>query len=215
MTLPDLVLQGTYGRLAWAVVFAAAFAGLLPASLQRSRRAIVLLLATLMVLMLLPGQYSPAYWIALAVQWPSGLLAGLCLVRLARPWRAPGAPEGIPLLMAAALALLGVLLYLDTLGLVHLGLYYWGFGPRGAPLLALAMMALCAVGVARGVAGGIAGGITQAHLFALLGALALFALLRLPTGNLWDALLDPLLWIWAVVSLAIKTIKIKQGVVQW
>lgn len=207
MTLPDLVLQGTYGRLAWAVVFAAAFAALLPASLQRSRRAVALLLASLMLLMMLPGQYSPAYWIALAVQWPSGLLAGLCLLRLARPWRTAGAEEGIPLLMAAALALLGLLLYLDALGLVHLGLYYWGFGPRAAPFLALALMALCAAGIARGI--------KQAHLFALLAALALFAVLRLPTGNLWDALLDPLLWIWAVVSLAIKTIKIKQGVVQW
>jgi hypothetical protein len=28
--------------------------------------------------------------------------------------------------------------------------------------------------------------------------------LRLPTGNLWDALLDPMLWIWAVLSLAIE-----------
>ncbi|WP_374585871.1 hypothetical protein [Pseudoduganella sp.] len=207
MTLPDLVLQGTYGRLAWAVVFAAACAGLLPVALQRSRRAIALLLATLMVLMLLPGQYSPAYWIALALQWPSALLVGLCLVRLARPWRAAGAAEGIPLPAAAVLALLGILLYLDALGLVRLGLYYWGFGPRAAPLVALALMALCAAGIARGL--------KQAHLFAMLGALALFAVLRLPTGNLWDALLDPLLWIWAVLSLAMKTIKIKQGVVQW
>ncbi len=207
MTLPDLVLQGTYGRLAWAVVFAAAFAALLPAALQRSRRAIPLLLATLMVLMLLPGQYSPAYWIALALQWPSALLVGLCLVRLARPWRASGAAEGMPLAAAATLALLGILLYLDALGLVRLGLYYWGFGPRAAPLVALALMALCAAGIARGR--------KPAQLFAMLGALTLFAVLRLPTGNLWDAVLDPLLWIWAVLSLAVKTIKIRQVVVQW
>jgi hypothetical protein len=28
----------------------------------------------------------------------------------------------------------------------------------------------------------------------------LFSLARLPTGNLWDALLDPLLWLWAMAS---------------
>jgi hypothetical protein len=29
-----------------------------------------------------------------------------------------------------------------------------------------------------------------------------FMLARLPTGNLWDAVLDPVLWAWAVVVCA-------------
>ncbi|RYE87400.1 MAG: hypothetical protein EOO78_35840 [Oxalobacteraceae bacterium] len=35
----------------------------------------------------------------------------------------------------------------------------------------------------------------------MLGAVVLFSLLRLPSGNLWDALLDPLLFGWAIAAL--------------
>ena len=41
----------------------------------------------------------------------------------------------------------------------------------------------------------------RGQVIVLLGALLLYTLLRLPTGNLWDAVLDPLLWGWAVVAL--------------
>ena len=37
---------------------------------------------------------------------------------------------------------------------------------------------------------------------AVLLAMMAFAILRLPTGNIWDALLDPLLWAWAFITLA-------------
>lgn len=209
MTLPALLLQITYGKLAWAVVLAALLVTLLPRSRQPSRRGTLQLLGLSVVLNLLPEQLAPAYWIALALQWPSGMLLGLSLVRLARPWWPAATGSGMPVQLAAAIALLGAALYLDALGLVSLGLYFWGFGPRGAPLFALAAMALCAAGVIQGQA--------RPQFFAALGALTLYTLLRLPTGNLWDALLDPMLWIWAVVSLIMrarqKTIKINQGVV--
>lgn len=211
MTLPTLLLQITYGKLAWAVVLAALVLTLLPQSRQPSRRGTLQLLGLSIVLNLLPDELSPAYWIALALQWPSGMLLGLSLVRLARPWWPAAAGSGMPLQLALAIALLGAALYLDALGLVSFGLYFWGFGPRGAPLLALAAMTLCVAGVIQGQA--------RPQFFAALGALTLFTLLRLPTGNLWDALLDPMLWIWAVVSLIMrarhKTTKINQGVGQW
>ena len=41
----------------------------------------------------------------------------------------------------------------------------------------------------------------------LLGAFALFSLLRLPSGNLWDAVIDPLLWAWAVVALLVAALR--------
>jgi len=215
VTLPDLLLQIAYGKLAWGVVLATLVAALLPASRQLSRRATALLLGSMVVLTLLPGQFSPAYWIALALQWPSGLLVGLCLARLAQPWWPASARAVLPPTLASAIALLGTILYLDALGLVSLGLYFWGFGPRGAPLFALAAMALCVAWIIQGR--------SRPQAFATLGALTLFTLLRLPTGNLWDALLDPMLWIWAVLSLAIEawrkrernlaTNNINQGVV--
>lgn len=222
MTLPSLFLQGIYGKLAWAIVITAVVVGLVSNSRQLSARAALQLLGISVLASLLPDQFSPAYWIALAFQWPSGMLVALCLLHLARPWLPPAAGSGLPMPLAGAIAALGAVLYLDALGLASSGLYFWGFGPRGAPMLALAAMALCIAGIAQGYA--------RQYLFAALGATALFTMLRLPTGNLWDALLDPLLWIWALASLAMRawrklprnagarntaTNKIKQGVGQW
>jgi len=196
MTLPDLALQAVYGKLAWAAVLAALVFSLLPAALQRSWRVAGSLLGAAAALMLLPQQLSPAYWLALAFQWPSALLFAVCLLKLARPWRRHAAGESMPAAFAAAIVALGAVLYLDALGLVSLGLYYRGFGPQGAPLLALAAAAFCVASIVRGNA--------VAQHTAVLAAIALFSLLRLPTGNLWDALLDPLLWGWAVLALGIK-----------
>jgi hypothetical protein len=216
VTLPELVLQNTYGKVAWGIVLATVIVAVLPASRQLSRRAIALLLGLMTVLMLLPGQFSPAYWIALALQWPSGLLTGLCLARLAQYWWPAPSRRNMPLALASAIAVFGTVLYLDALGLISLSLYFWGFGPRGAPLFALAAMTLCVAWIIQGR--------SRPQAFATLAALTLFTLLRLPTGNLWDALLDPMLWIWAVLTLAIRawrkresnsaTNKIHQGVGQ-
>ena len=101
----------------------------------------------------------------------------------------------MPPQIAAPIALTGSVLYLDAVGWLSLGLYYWGFGPNGAPLVALGIAAACALAIVRGRA--------RLHAAVLLGAVVLFSVLRLPTGNLWDALLDPLLWSWAVMSLGI------------
>ena len=87
----------------------------------------------------------------------------------------------------------GVLLYLDAFGLIAGGYYYAGFGGRAA---------LGAVLLAAGGAVAAARGRLTPQAAAILGALALFSFARLPSGNLWDALLDPLLWGWALVTLA-------------
>ena len=99
---------------------------------------------------------------------------------------------------AAPLAIAGTALYLDAMGLLAQGYYYAAFGAVGAPLLALLGVAGCALAIVRGEGGGQVRG----QVLVLLGALLLFSLLRLPSGNLWDAILDPLLWAWAVVALA-------------
>lgn len=199
MDLPALDWQFFYGRLAWTIVLAAVVAGLLPAALRRSRPVLAGLLLGTAVLVALPHGASPAYWLVLAFQWPSGVLLGCCLLKLTAPSRgsltAPPMPTGI----AAVIALAGTALYLDAIGILSLGLYYWGFGPHAAPLVALIAAAGCALAVFLGRA--------RPYALVALCALALFSILRLPTGNLWDALLDPLLWGWAVVSLSIKCVR--------
>ncbi len=36
-------------------------------------------------------------------------------------------------------------------------------------------------------------------------SILLFAICRLPTGNVWDAMFDPLLWLWSLFSLIART----------
>ena len=189
MSLPDLALQIVYGRLAWALVIAAIVLAVLPNVRQRSKLAIV---GVTLVLMALPGAASPAYWLTLAFQYPSGLLTGFSLMALRARWYGRRARYTMPGGLAVGLAAVGLVLYLDTFGILALGLYYGGFSPVASPLLACA----AAIGFAVKAWRGQAAGPSAAMLIAVL----LFSLLRLPTGNLWDALLDPILWSWALGS---------------
>lgn len=199
MTLPELGLQFIYGRLAWAVVVAA-----LLSSFGRQWRAPALakLLGAALAVMCLPGAASPAYWLILAFQYPSALLFAACALRLAE--RAQGLPASR--LLAPWLALLlvagGTLLYLDTFGVTALGLYYTMFDQRIAGALAVGGALACAVAIARAGTARLGG-----PFAALLLALVLFSVLRLPTGNLLDALLDPLLCVWALGALAAALVR--------
>lgn len=195
MILPELEWQLVYGRVAWLVILATFVAALLPVAWRNSRTKIRGLLLGTAALMALPGEFSPSYWLVLAFQWPSGVLLGYCLLRLRAT--GPGKPgiAFMPAAMAAVIAPVGAVLYLDAIGVLSLGLYYRGFGPTGAPVLAMAAALACAFLIVRGRA--------RPAAIILLAAVALFSVLRLPTGNLWDTLLDPLLWVWAVLSLAI------------
>jgi hypothetical protein len=194
MSLPDLALQIFYGRLAWGIVLLALLAALVPARWRLGRRTMAMAACGMLLLMVLPGSLSPAYGLGLALQYPSGLMVGCCLLGLHARWRGEPVPVLMPVSLAAPLAIAGAALYLDAMGLLAQGYYYAAFGAVGAPLLALLGVAGCALAIARGQGRG--------HVLVLLGALLLFSLLRLPSGNLWDAVLDPLLWAWAVVALA-------------
>lgn len=193
MSLPELEWQFIYGRLAWALVLAALLAALWPRAWQLARSTIVFLLIGTTALVALPNEASVAYWLGLAFQWPSGLLVGLCLVRLHSAWQGERSNAAMPLGLAALIVLTGAILYLEAMGLISLSVYYWGFGPHGAPLAALILAVACSVAAVVGRA--------RPQGLALLLAVVMFSVLRLPTGNLWDALCDPLLWGWALVSM--------------
>lgn len=194
MSLPDLAWQIAYGRVAWGIVIVAMLVALWPAARRLPRPAFGALLAGIALLMALPGEASPAYWLGLAFQYPSGMLLGLCLLGLHARWQGRKAGPFMPVSVAAAIAIAGTALYLDAIGWLAQGYYYAGFGPVAAPAVALLGTLGCAVALLRGRGG--------RQNLALLGALLLFTLLRLPTGNLWDAVIDPLLWGWALATLA-------------
>lgn len=197
-SLPALGWMQLWLRLGWAVVLAALVVGLwgclsrrrggvLPALGVRVSAALVLLVC------LLPQDASPAFWLGLAFQAPSlgaGVLAALVLARhglLGARWMA-GAQETLRQCADGALGgvLLGWVLLLDSFAVWPVFFYPSGFGP-GAWLVVLV---LATVGWAW------QGSAWRAHRAALvvLAVWGLFGLTRLPSGNVWDALLDPWLF---------------------
>lgn len=191
MTLPELGAQFVYARIAWGLLLAALLlaAWRCRGDVALRQAGVVTLLS--MGVMWLPGAASPAYWLGLALQQPSVLLAALCGLSLHRP-----AGVRAPLLAPAApwLAGLGVLLYVDALGWSRFEWYALGAQPRLAPVLALVLGGM-ALAVLRTPA-------LRPSAGALLVAVFGFSVLRLPTGNLFDALLDPLLWLACVALTA-------------
>lgn len=185
--LPALVSKRMYFGLSWGLVLAS----LTLAALRWRQRADGWLGRWLPLVMLLwcllPGPLSPDFWLGLAFRTPSLLLALLCgwvLLHHYWPrWLTP-APLAAMHTWAPALALLGWVLLLDAFAVWPVSLYEWGFAP-----LALGLMALLAFlpWILRG-----AGSLS----LLLLVALVLHLLLRLPTGNVLDVLLDPLLWLY-------------------
>jgi hypothetical protein len=192
VNLPWLAVQVVYAHVAWGMVLAACGIGLMVRWRRYSERPAVAWLVFSFGVCVLPGEASPVHWLGLAFQLPSVLLVACCAMTI---WVNTGGEKGrrvLPTGLAGALVAIGALLYVDSAGWLNLGLYVRGFGPEAA-------FAGVMIGAAALVA--IAGGLPRGVSFAVLLSLMLFALGRLPSGNVWDALLDPLLWLWAVFSL--------------
>ncbi len=186
--------------LAWSVLAVALFAVAVgPKPTHSAAQRVLYGLAALAVVLWFwcAGSYSPVPLLGLVFQSPSVLSVVLCgrLIFVAA-WRT--APDMNPVssamasrlgwLWALGLSLLGWALMLDTFALLPFQMYAWGFGPAAATL---AMTLPILVGVlAHQTDNARLGGAWMVGL-----AVSVFLVLRLPTGNVWDAILDPLLWI--------------------
>jgi hypothetical protein len=145
---------------------------------------------------LVPGPVSPDYWLGLAFHAPSLSAMLLCLWLLLRalfPGDAVGgalptarAHSGTWLLLGGVV--LGYGLLLDTFAVLPQQLYAWGFSPA-------LLLALAALTVLPWLFRSSATGARGPEVWVAPLALLLFAVTRLPTGNVWDALLDPWLWL--------------------
>jgi hypothetical protein len=175
----------------WAVVLAWLGVWVLKQHKQQMCAAAVLALWALV-----PGPWSPTYWLGLAFQAPSVLSVLLCAVLLHRALTQQVVTDAVVrssrnsllafVIMGAAL---GWVLLLDTFAVLPVQLYAWGFSPAAVALVVLATALPWAISL-RGPLDPLA---WTAPL-----AVALFVLLRLPTGNVWDAVLDP--WLWVVLQ---------------
>lgn len=202
--LPEAVASQWAMHAAWAVVLGTAVLWL---GRRRMSLSPWVFVALVMLWNLLPGPVSPAYWLGLAFQSPSLMTALLCLGWLVQQWRwrtrqaspavgrASANASAVPSqtkqaawqVSGLAGIVLGWVLLLDMLAWWPVSLYAWGFSPAA---LAMACAAVVMVWLVWG------GGKDGQQLVALLaGVLLLFAVLRLPSGNVWDTLLDPGLWI--------------------
>jgi len=143
----------------------------------------------------LPGTLSPAYWLGLAFQSPSALTVALCLLSLIGHQTGTAGRETTParrirphIVCATGLGLLlGWILLLDTLALLPVQFYVLGWSPAAVAVTLLVCTLLT-------LPGWLQSG-TPMERWALPSVLLVFVALRLPSGNVWDALLDPCLWI--------------------
>jgi hypothetical protein len=194
LTLPGLEWQWVYARLAWGVVLAALLLRAWPHGAGPTPRAAWVAAALALAAMWLPHAASPAYWLGLVFQYPSAMLVACCAVpwlwRRAAP-RADAHPP-VPAAFPAVMALGGLVLYADSVGALHLDLYARGFDRLGAPAVALAAAAWAVWALRRPAC--------RVPALIVLSCALLFCLTRLPTGNVFDAFLDPLIWLWSVVA---------------
>ena len=164
-----------------------------------------------------PGAWGVAYWLGLAFQIPSVLSCVLALGVLMRAYTQRADPEhearwvsgpaaaddsnAGPGAWAAVLlgagVLLGWVLLLDAFALFPMAVYAWGFAPS-------AFLVVCALALVPWVVTGAAVWRTS-PVWQVGVAMALFAVSRWPSGNVWDALLDP--WLWLVLNaLAVRAV---------
>ena len=187
--LPTAFVQYAGLYVAWALVLMWGVSALTKHWSSRYRWSVMSAVA---LLTLVPGPSSPAYWLGLAFQSPSVTsvllaVAGLMLAAPTRPKNGAADRDWRGLAVGTGL---GWVLLLDTLAWWPFSIYAWGFSPATVAVLALTL----AMGWA--IFGGAHRGRHSLLVFGVPAlALVLFVATRWPTGNVWDALIDPWLWV--------------------
>jgi len=192
LALPSLVVQTVFRHLGWTLALAVLLALLMPRHwAQRWWWGLGLGVASNLPIL---SEVNSA--LALSFQTPSLLSQGLLACALWRGLRSTkhdtetAATALVPTWVWAITALLGWVLLLDTLGWGGSFIYAWGFGP----VVPVAVLSVCAAALAV-----VAGRPTAFHqtrwLWCLSVAMGLFVLTRAPSGNAWDAISDPWLWL--------------------
>ncbi len=208
--LPNLVLQSWAMHAGWTLAIAAALIYVLRAFPVYLRLAGV---GLAIALNFLPATLTPGWWLGLAYQSPSLTLQGLCLLYLVRSCRrrdvspdeaiASSPDTHWPNSLLILTTLLGWVLVLDMLAVVGVQLYALGFGANGV-LASLLIAAVLELGSLRSRTPAAAQTLRDTAAV-IVATMAVHLLLRLPTGNAWDALIDPWLWLGAQALLFSRT----------
>jgi len=196
--LPPLCWQQWWLVAGWAVVVA--WLGALSLSRWTFRKDGQLAMAAgLAIWVGIPGPWGGSYWLGLAFQAPSLTTVLLCASLLVRMFlwprhsphlREPWPPYLISLVLCGVA--LGWVLLLDTLGVWPGSFYNLGFGEI-APAIAIVIAALPWIADKKLMPSyGVASAVS---------ATLLFSALHLPSGNFFDALIDP--WLWCYLQFAL------------
>ncbi len=211
MRLPDQEWQTLYLDLGWGVVVAALTIRATQALFALRGRslsgiALACTAAVVIAVMWLPAPWAPSFWLGMAFQHPSLLLVLLSGIAIGNATgnatgNAIGNATGrgalrervplLPAIPAASIVVLGAVLYAGAFAWIPFDAYvlgYWGFA---ATTLATGLIVLWQLPGSR------SGPVCVALALAAL----IHALTRLPSGNAWDAILDPLLFTYAAGTL--------------
>lgn len=202
---PSLAVLSVGMRIGWALVLGALSVSVLHMFSITTRRAVAF---AIVVMCLIPTEWSPSWWLGLAFQTPSLVLQGLCGLYLYRHSQARlpntvsptystivSAPASWPLRLLVVAIVAGWLLALDTFAFFDFALYSIGFTPY-AVLASLFFACLLQLISTRSGHSPSTQHYRDLALIVLVSTLV-HLLWRLPSGNVWDALLDPWLWIMA------------------
>jgi hypothetical protein len=200
MTLPGFAAQSLYLDVGWGVVLAAVVLGLLsgpgPARRLRGPRWLgPAAVAAVAAWVALPGAWSPTFWLGMAFQHPSVVLivlAGVDGVGRLRPSAVPPDRPLLGLLPALTLLGAGAVLYAGAFALIQHDFYGIGFSGRATLIAGTVLVVAWAWLDPR----------SGWACVAVALAVATHAATRLPSGNGWDALLDPFLVGWSAVVVA-------------
>jgi hypothetical protein len=202
---PALSVLSVGMHVGWALVLGAISVWLLQTFSIKRRRGVAV---AVILLCLIPNAWSPSWWLGLAFQTPSLILQGLCGLYLYRGLQAHSASSTalddsaasqiklrwpLGLLLPAIIA--GWILALDTFALFGISFYPIGFTPY---TVLAALFFACLLQLISTRSGHPASTRHYRELAVIiLLAIVVHMLFRLPTGNMWDALIDPWLWMMA------------------
>jgi len=184
-------------KIEWAIVMTGALIFILSSQSIKIKKYAALLVV---IFSFLPNQFSFSYWLGLAFQMPSiasVLLSSIFLNRIFATTIKTTSSEGRARknwtnIQACAGVILGYLLLLDTFAKLPFHLYNFGFSPISLIIVAIFLL-LPALLLSNSFLG-----FLKANIFIISGILV-FLFARLPTGNVWDAVLDP--WLWLILHI--------------
>ncbi len=198
---PALTLATLDRHLGWALVLTTVTLFML----QRAPRFVRFALAAIMFMITIaPTTWSLSHWLGLAYQTPSLVTQGLALFYLLRTFSFSGAawhrqiPADAKWPLSALLAgsALGWILVLDTFAAFPVSLYTLGYS-EGVVIFGL-VLAAAFWAISLRAADAPEGQRLRHLAVVLLCAAAIHTFTRLPSGNAWDMMLDP--WLWLVIQ---------------